>query len=683
MVKNKPKRSLANSNFIALILLTIVNASMIALLLIVGNLVDIQPRYFLIAICSIAGITLLVNIIYILAHIKKIRWMRKVFLIFTSLVMIIGLVGTYYSYRGKSFLDQIINTTGVDSVEYSIITLDETNTLETIGAQNVGYVSGDETYQTTLMDTLHEYSRTVQMISYENLSVLDALLEDEVTYAVVPKDFKSLYNQDSENAERINNAIVLYTFSTEVTAEVSDVDVVNEPFSVLVLGNNEGLSDSIIVMTFNPKTLKLTMTSLARDSYVPIACYSGNAKDKLNHARAQGVDCIMNTVEDLLDIDIDFYFETDFYALIKIVDALGGIEIESPITFYGSVPDEDGLGGFTVVRIDEGLTLMTGAEALTFARERHHFPDGDFARQRNQQYVIKQIASKILATRNVNTLLNVLGAAKDNMQTNLPLSHLSSLMGYALQNAEYSPTDMMGTFRIVQSQVTGTTPVIDGMSVVVPDSYLLALAKRIIKNNLETETVLTDTTAFSFSYQEPYETEFPDPEASDYSNTSGGSTEPVTDDEEPAATPTGGAFVIPDFNTMSETAISEWGTQNGVTLNIRIIDSTSSSYQSYYADGQVIYQSTDPGTYTSKITYLDISIVRKDEEPAVNQEQTVPDFTGWTVSAIRTWSSEYGVNVEFTPASNISDTMKATGQSVASGTSLQAVASTIVITIAE
>ncbi|WZU01470.1 LCP family protein [Erysipelothrix sp. D19-032] len=108
-----------------------------------------------------------------------------------------------------------------------------------------------------------------------------------------------------------------------------------------MLGNNDNLSDSIILATFNPNTMKATMTSVPRDSYVPIACYPGQTFDKINHSRGISRECMIDTVENFLDVDIDFYFETDFYALEKIVDALGGLDIESPLQFAGSFPIEN------------------------------------------------------------------------------------------------------------------------------------------------------------------------------------------------------------------------------------------------------------------------------------------------------------------------------------------------------
>lgn len=154
-----------------------------------------------------------------------------------------------------------------------------------------------------------------------------------------------------------------------------------------------GRSDTIIVCTVNPNTKTATLLSIPRDTYSEIMGYGdlydyyGDYYDKMNHTYAfGGTEMSINTVQEFLNIPIDYYVEVNFDGLVDIVDAVRGIEITSPLTFdfYGP-------------QFIEGETrILTGFEALQFARMRKQDPDGDLGRQKRQQMVIKAILDKVL-----------------------------------------------------------------------------------------------------------------------------------------------------------------------------------------------------------------------------------------------------------------------------------------------
>lgn len=100
-----------------------------------------------------------------------------------------------------------------------------------------------------------------------------------------------------------------------------------EPFTVLIIGVDDDRSDALMLATVNPSSMTVLLTSIPRDSYVPIACYTNQKSDKINNSRVRGRQCTMDTVKQLLDVDIDFYFESNFHGIIEIVDALGGVTL--------------------------------------------------------------------------------------------------------------------------------------------------------------------------------------------------------------------------------------------------------------------------------------------------------------------------------------------------------------------
>ena len=220
----------------------------------------------------------------------------------------------------------------------------------------------------------------------------------------------------------------------EKREESIEVETATQPISFLLLGadtgsaeeerSETGRSDTIIVSTVNPNTRTTTLLSLPRDTYTEIVGYSdvydyyGDYYDKMNHAYAfGGTEMSINTVQEFLNIPIDYYVEVNFDGLTEIVDAVGGIEITSPLTFdfYGP-------------QFIEGETrIFTGFEALQFSRMRKQDPEGDLGRQKRQQMVIKAILDKVLTMGTVVNYKDILTTVENNVQMNISLDEIISI----------------------------------------------------------------------------------------------------------------------------------------------------------------------------------------------------------------------------------------------------------------
>lgn len=218
--------------------------------------------------------------------------------------------------------------------------------------------------------------------------------------------------------------------------EEVDVAEATHPISFLLLGvdtgtaeetrTEQGRSDTVMVCTINPNTRTTTLLSIPRDTYASIIGYEdsydyeGDYYDKINHAYAfGGTEMSINSVQNFLDIPIDYYVEVNFDGLVDVVDAIGGIEITSPLTFdfYGP-------------QFIEGETrVLTGYEALQFSRMRKQDPEGDLGRQKRQQMVIKAILDKVLSMGSLVNYKDLLKSVEDNVQTNVSLDEIISIAG--------------------------------------------------------------------------------------------------------------------------------------------------------------------------------------------------------------------------------------------------------------
>ena len=201
-----------------------------------------------------------------------------------------------------------------------------------------------------------------------------------------------------------------------------------EPVSILLLGvdtgdlgrTEQGRSDSMVVVTINPHTQKITLLSIPRDTYTEIVGYG--TSDKINHAYAFGGTAMsINTVQQMLDIPIDFYVMVNMAGIQEIVDAVGGITVESPLTFNQN--------GYDFV---QGTNQLDGEAALAFARMRYEDPAGDTGRQGRQRLVIEAVIRKLATPETLLNYQTILQSLSSNVQTSFQLSDF-----YTLQSQDY------------------------------------------------------------------------------------------------------------------------------------------------------------------------------------------------------------------------------------------------------
>lgn len=224
---------------------------------------------------------------------------------------------------------------------------------------------------------------------------------------------------DNINAETTGNE-VYSPKSIETTRKIDD----SEPFSALILGldvedGGASRSDTIIVVTVNPKDESVKMLSIPRDTLVTLP---NGQMEKINAAYATGIPNTphrnalnaMDAVSSFLDIPIEFYATLDFNGLVELVDAVGGISVDSDFAFTQS----DYVNQGQTIHIQEGEQKLNGAEALGYARMRKKDPRGDFGRQARQREVIIGVLNELVSFNTFIHFSNVLSAVQPYMQTN-------------------------------------------------------------------------------------------------------------------------------------------------------------------------------------------------------------------------------------------------------------------------
>lgn len=382
------------------------------------------------------------------------------------------------------------------------------------------------------IETYEDYHSMISDLYKGNIGGCFVSSNYAVTFA--NEEFENV--AEGETATSIANRVrVVYEYSEEmanqdnITLKTSIDKKVTEPFTMLVMGVDSTINglkanqafngDTLIMVTFNPNTLTATMFSIPRDMYVPIAC-NHNRYAKINSSAAYGSSCVINTVQQLTGIDIDYYVKINFTGVVQLVDALGGVtvDVEEPdFQFNGKrdcgvnrICEQNSLRQFgnNLVYIDTGIQTLNGEQALAYARNRHQFALSDIARNQHQQQIIEAMAQKLKTINTINEFENVLNTVSNNIETNMLPEQILSFYNVGkdmLVNSKSSNLSIKKTYLSYYS-----------LPVYLPRSgmYTSALGyypesldaiTKAMKVNLELETE-TPIKTFSISYNEDYTT---------------------------------------------------------------------------------------------------------------------------------------------------------------------------------
>lgn len=271
----------------------------------------------------------------------------------------------------------------------------------------------------------------VSIIVYNDFnSLLEALRNDEIDAIVCNEAFLDSYV--AENNDFFVWAVEAKSIGIETEHIINTVksDVISEPFLVYISGldtskidyfPDAARCDGNIIAAIDPIDKSILLVSIPRDYYLPL-WGDDSAMDKLTHAGIFGVECSMDTLEALFDIEFSFYVRFNVYSVVKIVDALGGITVHSDYDFSTKNID-DSIQYFHV-----GENEIDGLGAIAFVRERNSFANGDRQRGIHQQECIKAIIEKACSPAIVTRFSDVLNVIEDSIRTNIGQEEINSLI---------------------------------------------------------------------------------------------------------------------------------------------------------------------------------------------------------------------------------------------------------------
>lgn len=345
--------------------------------------------------------------------------------------------GNVYLIRTNATLFSITNSKyKVDRIAIAVLKDNEAQTLEDAADYDFGAqsVSGSDKVEQAIAEASKDLGRDLSYDYYEDpYGLVKDLYDGDIDAIIYNTAYNSSLTEQYPTFAQDIRELKQIEIKTAVESVGGDKkNITKEPFTVFVSGiDTEGSidttsrSDVNMLVTVNPKTRQILMTSIPRDYYVQLPGVSGGEYDKLTHAGLYGAQCSMDTLSQLFAVDVDYYAKVNFTTLRDMVNALGGVDLDSRYEFTT-------ISGEYFV---QGMNYdVDGSSALAFARERYNLPNGDNDRVLNQQIVMKAILNKCMSPAILTGYMGIMGSLSDSFETSLSQQQIASLVRMQLDS---------------------------------------------------------------------------------------------------------------------------------------------------------------------------------------------------------------------------------------------------------
>lgn len=367
--------------------------------------------------------------------------------------------GGFYINKTRSAISNISGeTTEITQMAVYVKNDDAADSVEATAGYTYGILSSLDRENTdgAVAHLNSEFGTEVQTKEYAGLTELaDGILNGEVNAMLLNSGYLSVYEDMDGYTDFSTKIKEVGTVDVESTIQSAEESTPIEPittanggkvYTIYLSGIDtrgemtaKSRSDVNIIATVNTDTHEILLVSTPRDYFVPLSI-SGGAPDKLTHAGIYGIDVCMDTLGMLYDIDINYYFRINFGGFVKVIDALGGITVNSDYDF-----DSKNILGY---HFNKGENYVNGEQALIFARERYAFQEGDRQRGKNQMEVIRGVVKKALSPEILTSYSSILSSLDGCFGTNITYEEIAQILQQQLTNG--------GDWTIVSYSVNGT-----------------------------------------------------------------------------------------------------------------------------------------------------------------------------------------------------------------------------------
>lgn len=450
----------------------------------------------------VPGIVVLAFIIFFIICMlcrKTKNYVKIISVLLTIIIMGVEIAGINYAFGTITFFNKIFDI-GVRTETYEVYVLDESKykTVKDLNNKNISVYSPSD-------KAIEKLNKEISFKEkdYDNIDeAVSSVLEKENDAIYVNSGIMEIYKESYDNVKDLR-LVGSYDVTIKSENKLKTVKVTEKPFAVYLSGidtsgkvNKSARSDVNLLAVVNPVKGEVLIISIPRDYYVTLS--SKKSKDKLTHAGIYGVLESANTVGDLLDLDVNYYARVNFTSFIKIIDSLGGIEVnvDKPDYRYNDSIDcgsnticeqnSQREFGSKMIYIKPGKQTLSGEKALAYARNRHQFAGGDNARGKHQSQIIEGIINKAVSPAILTKYNKLLNRLQNGVMTNIEQKDITDLVNMQLDKNikwQIETTSLTGTDSYNTTYSTG------GLKAYVmkPDEKSIANAKIKISEIMKAE----------------------------------------------------------------------------------------------------------------------------------------------------------------------------------------------------
>ena len=389
-------------------------------------------------IVILIGGLIILNIVGIITLLSKKILLKFIGCLIYGIIFVVSILGISVGNDIIDFFRNAFNNNIVEISTYKVLVLNDSdyNDLSDLQEKTMGLLDSD----IFIDDVKSEITDNIKVDFIDHDDVFDlynALMNNDVSSVLLDEAYLDILEDEYDDVDAMLRVVYSFNIETEINDNNSDFDTL-KPINIYLSGSdsrsnriyNKSRSDVNMIITINPYTKNILLTSIPRDYYVQVYGKVG-LKDKLTHSGIYGIGVTVATVEELFDIEIDYSIKVGFSSLIEVVDLIGGIDIYSDKAFTTYCSD----GGAKSTEVVEGWNHFDGAEALSYARERHAYSSGDRHRILNQQQVLTAIINKIISDKSILLRYDELLNALSNLYvTNIPSDIITSYIKMQLSD---------------------------------------------------------------------------------------------------------------------------------------------------------------------------------------------------------------------------------------------------------
>lgn len=449
-------------------------------------------------IAALVALVALILVVILALRRNKRGWIRAISSVLAMIFSLAFAFGTGYIRIGLDTLHRITSPGGASVSMAIYVRQGDSRELSQLLSAPWGTLTTDQdNTQAALTQLEQDHGVTLTPQAYaEATELVDALQQEQVDAILVTSSLLSPLENMAEYApilSGLRQVETLQVVPSGSSQNVQSISAVDQVFTLYLSGNDSRSndiedterSDVNIIATVNPKTRQILLLSTPRDYFVPLSISNG-VEDKLTHAGNYGIDVSMDTLEMLYDIELDYYFKVNFSGFEQIIDALGGIDVDSQYEFSSTISEYP-------IHYSKGINHLNGEEALYYVRERYSFLNGDFQRGVHQMQVIQAVMDKVLSPTILIQYVPMMEAMADSFRTSVPTDLITALVRSQLSGG--------GDWNVVSYYVSGhgenrytfSAPR-DKASVIIPDLSTVETAKKLMEQVRNGE-VITDPQA--------------------------------------------------------------------------------------------------------------------------------------------------------------------------------------------